>query len=87
MVELMASELLTNAVLHSEGEIRLLLSVDHDLIRVEVTDESFAQPLLRHPPADATSGRGIEIVDALASRWGAEEMPGGGKSVWFEVDC
>lgn len=81
----MASELLTNAVLHSNGEIRLRLSIDHDVIRVEVVDDSSAEPVLRHPPADATSGRGIEIVDTLASRWGVEEIPGGGKSVWFEV--
>jgi anti-sigma regulatory factor (Ser/Thr protein kinase) len=85
VVELMASELLTNAVLHAQGGIRLVLAVDDDVVRVEVRDESPGQPLLRCPPGDATSGRGIGIVDALASRWGVEPVPGGGKSVWFEV--
>lgn len=84
-VELMASELLTNAVLHAGGDLRLVLTVDDDLIRVEVIDQSSVQPMLRHPPPDASSGRGIEIVDALASHWGVRGMAGGGKSVWFEV--
>lgn len=84
-VELMASELLTNAVLHAGGDLRLVLSLDDDLIRVEVRDQSSAPPMLRHPPPDASSGRGIAIVDALASAWGVREMAGGGKSVWFEV--
>ena len=84
-VELMASELLTNAVLHTRGGVSLVVTVIDQLIRVEVTDDSRGRPVLRHPPADSTSGRGMEIVDALASQWGVDDLPAGGKSVWFEV--
>lgn len=84
-VELMASELLTNAVLHTRGGVSLVVTVIDQLIRVEVTDDSSGRPVLRHPPADSTSGRGMEIVDALASQWGVDALPAGGKSVWFEV--
>lgn len=84
-IELMASELLTNAVLHSDGEIGLRMLTDGNRIRVEVVDRSPSQPVLRDPSDDATSGRGIGIVDALAECWGVDNHPDGTKSVWFEV--
>lgn len=87
VVELLVSELLTNALLHADTDLDLRTSLERGHIRVEVADGSPGRPILRHPPADATSGRGLEIVDALASRWGVDERPGGGKSVWFEVSC
>lgn len=87
VVELLVSELLTNALLHADTELDLRTSLEGDRIRVEVADGSPGRPMLRYPPADATSGRGVAIVDALASGWGVEELPGGGKSVWFEVSC
>ncbi|MGI8983555.1 MAG: ATP-binding protein [Acidimicrobiales bacterium] len=85
VVELMASELITNAVFHTGGRVGLVVTMVDQLIRVEVTDDSLGRPVLRHPPADSTSGRGMEIVNTLASRWGVDELPAGGKSVWFEV--
>lgn len=85
LVELMASELLTNAVLYAGGDIRLLVSVADGVIRVEVRDASGDRPVLRRPPADSTSGRGVAIIDALASRWGVDDVGSGGKAVWFEV--
>lgn len=85
LVELMSSELITNAVLHTGSAVGLVAAVTDRVIRVEVTDDSLGRPMLRHPPADSTSGRGMEIIDALAARWGVDDQPAGGKSVWFEV--
>ena len=56
-------------------------------MRVEVHDDNPALPTLG--PADdeaAESGRGLRLVDALATRWGAEPCPSDGKDVWFELD-
>ena len=83
IVELLVSELVTNAVLHAHTEIELTVRDLGDCIRVEVSDDSPRLPEL-HPAGLTESGRGLQIVDALASRWGTEGRTGG-KTVWFEV--
>lgn len=82
---LLASELSTNAVLHArtDYEIRLVLT-DSDTIRMEVADHNSRLPSVASVPTDATSGRGLLIVQALASSWGIEHHPEG-KTVWFEL--
>lgn len=87
VVVLLTSELVTNAIQHGSVQgvpvrIRLLLARRDDLVRVEVWDASVLQPLLSEP-VDG-SGRGLRIVDRLASRWGAD-LEADGKTVWFEV--
>jgi anti-sigma regulatory factor (Ser/Thr protein kinase) len=85
ITELLASELVTNAVMH--GEAPITLSVDaHDAIRIEVTDQSSTEPILLSPGEVLDHGRGIFIVDRLATRWGSEPSDSGGKTVWFELD-
>jgi hypothetical protein len=54
--------------------------------RVEVTDASADSPSPRDAAADEDSGRGLALVENLARRWGVRAAPGGGKTVWFEVD-
>lgn len=81
---LMISELVTNAILHGgEGAVLTLLANDLK-IRAEVRDSSPAMPIVRSYSETATTGRGMVIVDALASAWGTYAVDGG-KVVWFEL--
>lgn len=83
LVLLLVSELATNAVVHGKGayEIRV---VPGDRVRVEVWDEGLERPHRVAVGAEATSGRGLRIVEELATAWGVEPLAGG-KVVWFEV--
>jgi anti-sigma regulatory factor (Ser/Thr protein kinase) len=84
---LLVSELVTNSVQHSkapDGTIELLASVTPEHIRVEVRDdgEGFDPPPVAHH--DAESGRGLQLVQELADRWGRPKGPRA--TVWFEID-
>lgn len=81
---LLASELVTNAYRHAGTETRVSVSVD-DVIRVEVFDAGEGGVALLASGVDEISGRGLQIVDALADRWGHEDGPGGAR-VWFELE-
>jgi hypothetical protein len=82
---LLASELVTNAVLHARCAPSIeLLRVDAS-VRCVVTDASRAEPRRRHYGAEAVTGRGLALVDAIAARWGSDPEPLG-KRVWFELD-
>lgn len=82
---LLVSELATNAIRHGTPPVRLSLRLDADRLRVEVTDSSPALPRVAHPGPDQTSGRGLQIVQQLAARWGATASRTLGKTVWFEM--
>jgi len=88
---LLVSELATNAIRHGTPPIRLSLRLDRDRqqrdrLRVEVTDCSPALPELTQPEPDQIGGRGLQIVQLLAARWGACAAPRRlGKTVWFEL--
>lgn len=84
-VVLMTSELVTNAVLHGGGEVRLAVEAGDMRVRVEVGDDEQRRPQVPQPDDEAEGGRGLIIVDALASAWGVTDSPRGGKVVWFEV--
>ncbi|MCW8375442.1 ATP-binding protein [Streptomyces justiciae] len=86
------AELASNAVLHGrvpgrDFRLRLKLYADDGPLRIEVTDARGDRvPQLHDPVAgDAESGRGLRIVEAYAERWGVQEAPAGGKTVWAEV--
>ncbi|MGH9042456.1 MAG: ATP-binding protein [Acidimicrobiia bacterium] len=85
IVELLTSEVVTNALLHARGAEELSVYVWPTVIRVEVDDPSALLPTRRRAGVDAVSGRGLNIVNALARSWGVEPGPRG-KRVWFEVD-
>lgn len=83
-LELVATELVTNALIHAHGEARLALSRSApDAVRLTVSDDGPADPLIRVADHEDTSGRGLAIVAALAERWGVEPDPPG-KHVWAE---
>ena len=83
---LLVTELVANAVRHGEGPVTLALTRDHGRLRVEVTDASPRRPRPRDRGVEAESGRGLQIVDVLATRWGSEPAGSAGKTVWFELD-
>ena len=81
---LLVNELVANAIAHGEGSISLALEIRPGCVRVAVTDEGEELPVLVASSPTAESGRGLSIVNALATKWGVDSQ-GHGKSVWFEV--
>ncbi|MFF9344438.1 MULTISPECIES: SpoIIE family protein phosphatase [unclassified Streptomyces] len=85
-IELVADELMTNALMHTDGgaiiTLRVLPGAERRL-RVEVEDRSSALPRRREAGEAGVSGRGLLLVDQLSDGWGVESR-GGGKCVWCE---
>ncbi|MFD9422902.1 MULTISPECIES: SpoIIE family protein phosphatase [unclassified Streptomyces] len=85
-IELAADELITNALMHTDGgaivTIRVLAATERRL-RVDVEDRSSALPRRRDAGVSGVSGRGLMLVDRLADVWGVESR-GTGKCVWCE---
>ncbi|WP_128380700.1 SpoIIE family protein phosphatase [Streptomyces cavernae] len=87
-VELVADELITNALLHTEGAAVITLRVltgSARRLRIEVEDTSSALPRRREAGEQGVSGRGLLLVDQLTDIWGVEPR-GGGKVVWCEFE-
>jgi len=80
--ELLVSELVTNAVKYSRGEVTLRLVNERALV-CEVLDSSGALPRLRQANSEDESGRGLQVVRQLSQRWGARRTATG-KVVWCE---
>jgi serine phosphatase RsbU (regulator of sigma subunit) len=81
--ELLASELVTNAVRYAQGSIALRLVREGGLV-CEVLDDSAALPRLRHAGDEDERGRGLQVVSQLAQHWGARRTMSG-KVVWCEL--
>jgi anti-sigma regulatory factor (Ser/Thr protein kinase) len=82
-VVLVASELVTNVVLHGHGPPRVRLVPLRPGVRLEVRDGSPRRPRQRAAPAGDPHGRGLLIVSAYADRWGTRRDVNG-KCVWAE---
>ncbi|GLW72767.1 hypothetical protein Kpho02_50660 [Kitasatospora phosalacinea] len=82
---LVVSELVTNAVAHTQGEIRLDLTLTGDRLRVAVNDASSRAPVrVESSDWEATGGRGLLLVAAMSAAWGSVPL-GGGKQVWCDI--
>ena len=81
---LLVSELVTNAVIHAGGVIRVRLSAADEVVRVGVQDTSTQRPTPRLASSNEGTGRGLALVADLAQRWGVDDTPDG-KEVWFEL--
>ncbi|MGW2189376.1 SpoIIE family protein phosphatase [Streptomyces sp. NPDC001719] len=82
-VELLVSEVITNAVRYAERPISLRL-LRTDVLRCEVGDDVPQLPRLRQARPSDEGGRGLYLVNRLARRWGATRLSTG-KVVWFEM--
>ncbi|MCX5377330.1 SpoIIE family protein phosphatase [Streptomyces sp. NBC_00091] len=86
--ELMVSEMVTNVLVHTDGDALLVAEAVGELgtrrLRVEVADASDELPHKRHPGEMASSGRGVLLMEMLADTWGVDPR-GAGKSIWFEL--
>lgn len=83
---LVLSELFTNAIRYSDSErITCALRVAGNVVRLEVGDQGrgLTEPQSREAGVDEESGRGLQLVDALAAAWGVQTCPDGrGRLVW-----
>jgi PAS domain S-box-containing protein len=80
--ELVVSELVTNAIRHATGPIRLRLVLARTLI-CEVFDGGATAPHLRHPRTTDEGGRGLFLIAQFTQRWGTRFLPEG-KVIWAE---
>ncbi|WP_018546157.1 ATP-binding protein [Streptomyces sp. LaPpAH-108] len=78
-VVLSVSELVTNAIEHGRGVVKLVINVNDDIVRVSVIGKNPAPAVLRQARLDDTSGRGLLLVQELADAWGSE-----GQETWCE---
>jgi serine/threonine-protein kinase RsbW len=89
--ELVLSELLTNAIRHTERPPDREIETRYELlaagVRIEVHDADDARPTAQNPSVDEETGRGLALVDALTgARWGVSDRGGIGKLVWAVLD-
>lgn len=81
---LLTSEVASNAVQHARTPFEVVVRADTERVRIEVLDSDPTVPSPVRAGSHATSGRGLSIVQRIASDWGVE-MIGPGKRVWFEL--
>ena len=84
---LLTSEVVTNAVVHTNGRIKIAVRHLGTHARVEVHDVEPAPPeLLREHDARRLGGWGMQFVDSLAACWGVRNIEDDGKIVWFDTE-
>jgi Histidine kinase-like ATPase domain len=82
---LVASELVTNAVVHAEGAAQIVVQRCADQLTISVRDGTDVPPMRRAATSWEESGRGLQLVDALACADGSYPRSGGGKVVWCSL--
>ena len=83
---LLISELVTNAIVHARTDVALRAAFGDGVFRVEVSDGSPALPAGRSPTGIGGTGHGLQLIEAIATRWGVKPSASG-KTVWFELAC
>jgi len=84
---LLVTELVANVVDHVQGQANLTLelSIADRWLRIAVVDGSAVRPVVQEMTEDRPRGRGLQMVQAIADRWGVEDYRGG-KRVWFDLE-
>ena len=83
---LLASELATNAVLHARSTFLLEVRRTGTGVRIAVSDTAAGSPAARHYALQSSNGRGLAMVEQLATGWGTDAGTGVyAKTVWFEL--
>lgn len=83
--ELVASELVTNGVLHAHSPMTLGIVTGEDCVLIAVTDRSDERPAEHEPSLSAEGGRGIALVASIARQWGVHRQ-GSGKIIWCLIE-
>lgn len=81
---LLVSEVVTDAVLHVRLPIELVVRKVRSAVRVEVFEQGRRSPKPLYPDIETTAGRGLSLVQAVAGRWGIDDIDDG-RTVWFEI--
>jgi anti-sigma regulatory factor (Ser/Thr protein kinase) len=88
-VLLVTDELVSNSIRHSGNDgqrfVELSLVPTQRGVHVEVSDGDPTPPVVRTPVLEDTEGRGLQVVDSIASAWGCEPAESG-KTIWADVD-
>ncbi|MFF7322474.1 ATP-binding protein [[Kitasatospora] papulosa] len=79
---LVVSELVSNAIIHGSGDVRLRLRYDDHELRIRVTDDSTAPARRRRASAASLGGRGLHLVACLSLRWGVAD---GGRTTYAVI--
>lgn len=82
---LLVSELVANAILHTGTPFDVVVKPGADGVRVEVHDGSQALPVRKRYSNMSGTGRGLLLVEQMATGWGSD-LTSRGKVVWFELD-
>lgn len=84
--ELLVSELVTNAITHGSGTVRLSVDCASHCLSVVVSDDDPESPQVQPEKLMSTGGRGLQMMESLASAWGVSPRSDGpGKDVWFRL--
>jgi anti-sigma regulatory factor (Ser/Thr protein kinase) len=81
-VQLVASELATNALVHAQTAFCMTLSADDQAVLLTVRDDSPSLPRLQTAQDLDPTGRGLSIVDVVSTEWGVRGEADQSKSVW-----
>lgn len=82
---MLVSELVANAVLHTGTQLEVVVCPEPDGVRVEVHDGSPQLPTRKYYSSMSGTGRGLLLVERMASEWGSDRTTEG-KLVWFQLD-
>ncbi|HKY66604.1 MAG TPA: ATP-binding protein [Acidimicrobiales bacterium] len=80
------SEVVTNAVVHTDGQITIRVRRVDGHARVEVHDLEPAPPEMKDPDPERHGGWGMRLVNSLAACWGVTNIDNDGKIVWFDIE-
>ena len=82
---LLTSELVTNGIVHAHTQLEVTVDATPTWVRVEVVDGNPHMPVRRDYDENASTGRGMEMVELLADEFGVEPLEDNGKRVWFRL--